>query len=66
MKSHEERDLQTLVIRAEHGFSKENSLHDRVLNQITERTFSELRGKANLEISPDLYSCSRNACQKIV
>ena len=54
MKSHEERDLQTLVIRAEHRFSKENSLHDRVLNQITERTFSELRGKANLAISPDL------------
>ena len=54
MKSHEERDLQTLVIRAEHRFNKENSLHDRVLNQITERTFSELRGKANLAISPDL------------
>ena len=54
MKSHEERDLQTLVIRAEHGFSKEHRLDDRVLNQITERTFSELQGKVNLAISPDL------------
>ena len=54
MKSHEERDLQTLVIRAEHRFSKENRLYDRVLNQITEKIFSELRGKVNLAIGPDL------------
>ena len=54
MKSHEERDLQTLVIRAEHGFSKEHRLDDRVLNQITERIFYALRGKENLAISPKL------------